>query len=64
MAAQCMGLCDSEKSADGIRYDLGFKRCSVCYKKIKTEDVRCYCCKYPLRSKVRVSRYKGEKLRI
>lgn len=64
MVGGCQGLCYKEKPADGIKYSEGWKRCSVCGKKIKTDDVRCYCCRYPLRTKVRVSKYKGELLRI
>lgn len=60
MVGGCMGLCSEEKTADGIRYDKGWKRCAICYKKIKTDEHRCYCCKYPLRVKVRVAKFKKE----
>lgn len=50
MASRCHGLCDGEASADGITYSEGWKRCTTCYIKVKTEDVRCPCCKFPYRT--------------
>lgn len=64
MAVGCNGLCIEERSAQGINYDDGWKRCSICFKKIMTRDPRCYCCHYPLRSGPRKTKFKKEPKRL
>lgn len=60
----CKGKCDHEKSSNGGRHTFegGNKMCSTCHKYIKTEELRCYCCKVKLR--VKPTRSKSRRKRL
>lgn len=62
MASRCHGLCDNELTADGVEYALGWKVCKSCWIKVKTDSIRCYCCKYPLRTKRRKTKNSKKEL--
>ena len=64
MPYKCKGKCDNEKSGNGGRGALkdGRKMCSMCHKYIKTEVLRCYCCKAKFRVKPTSSKYRAKRL--
>lgn len=68
MPYKCKGKCDHEKSSNGGRHPFantfagGRKMCSVCMKYIKTEVLRCYCCKTKLRAKPTRSKSRAKRL--
>ena len=56
MGRTCNGICyqyTGAKMPNGLRYDMGQKRCSFCSLFIETDEVRCPCCKVVLRTKPR-----------
>lgn len=52
MSPGCMDKCRNEQNISGKckPYDNGFRRCTMCNIYIKTDELRCYCCKLPLRT--------------
>jgi len=73
MAPTCKGLCEKEpkrrkydnptkKRGELGRYDFGYRRCSICQRFIKTEEVRCYCCSVKLKTGPYQTKSKKKKL--
>lgn len=63
MGSSCNGICTRykvSKPIKGGRYANGQKRCQICAIFIKTDDLRCPCCGYQLRTKARGSKYKKD----
>ena len=44
MSCVCQKLCFGERSTNRYSFRLGYKRCKVCKKYIKTDTNRCFCC--------------------
>ena len=60
MGCVCKGFCDdfkSKKIANGSKYQLGQKRCSLCSVFMTVQGFRCPCCSTRLRTKSRNKRY-------
>ena len=56
MGRSCKGICiqyEGPKVPNGLRYDLGHKRCTYCSLFLDTDENRCPCCKVVLRTKPR-----------
>ena len=56
MGASCKGLCvlsNVGKIPNSEKYQFGLKRCSWCEVWLKTNEIRCMCCKMILRTKSR-----------
>ena len=48
MPCVCQKLCCGERTVHNYSFRLGFKRCKVCEKYIKTDTNRCFCCNQKL----------------
>lgn len=46
----CKGKCHNERKGKKVFYNRGERRCSICEVNIKTEAVKCYCCRRALRT--------------
>ena len=56
MGASCKGVCrlsEIIKIPNSCKYEYGLKRCSWCEVWLKTDKIRCSCCKMILRTKSR-----------
>lgn len=59
MGRSCRGICETMKAVpvpNGMRYEMGHKRCSFCGLFFSIPDIRCPCCKAVLRTKPRGKR--------
>ena len=57
----CKGVCKNEmhvKSGFITKYGNGYKKCIICEKTIKTDNVKCYCCHCKLRTNSRKNKFK------
>lgn len=66
MSCRCKGKCSKEKESNGGRgiFEDGNKMCSVCMVYIKTNELRCYCCKSKLRTKPTRSKSRHKRLEL
>jgi len=59
MGSICKGICDDfkgEKIVNGLKYEYGQKRCSLCGIFMTIQGIRCPCCSTILRTKSRNKR--------